>query len=81
MRIDGWKSGYASVDSVVRHLQRKSGGYGTPSSASLEGYAPKLTTTPCMPEGCHGLSYRALRYFDKAQAGANPCDLLASPSD
>ena len=42
MRIDGWKSGYASVDSVLRHLQRKSGGYGTPSYASVEWYAPIL---------------------------------------
>ncbi|MDA4131837.1 MAG: site-specific integrase [Thaumarchaeota archaeon] len=42
MRIDGWKSGYASVDNVLRHLQRKSGGYGTPSYASVEWYAPIL---------------------------------------
>ena len=42
MRIDGWKSGYASVDNVLRHLQRKSSGYGTPSYASVEWYAPVL---------------------------------------
>jgi site-specific recombinase XerC len=42
MKIGGWKSGYASVDNVLRHLQRKSGGYGTPSYASVEWYAPIL---------------------------------------
>ena len=33
--IDGWKSRYASVDAVSRHLQRKSGGCGAPSHASV----------------------------------------------
>jgi len=42
MKVDGWKSGYASVDNVLRHLQRKSGGYGTPSYAAVEWYAPIL---------------------------------------
>ena len=39
MKVDEWKSGYASVHNVLRHLQRKSGGYGTPSYASVEWYA------------------------------------------
>ncbi|MGA2664457.1 MAG: site-specific integrase [Nitrososphaerales archaeon] len=42
MRVDGWRSGYASVDNVLRHLQRKSSGYGAPSYASVEWYAPVL---------------------------------------
>jgi site-specific recombinase XerC len=39
MKIDGWKSGYGSVDNVLRHLSRKASGYGTPSYASVEYYA------------------------------------------
>jgi hypothetical protein len=42
MKIDGWKSGYASVDSVLRHLSRKASGYGVPSYASVEYYADVL---------------------------------------
>ncbi len=40
--IDGWKSSYASVDNVLRHLQRKSSGYGAPSYASVEWYGAIL---------------------------------------
>jgi integrase len=42
MKIDGWKSGYSSVDSVLRHLSRKASGYGVPSYASVEYYADVL---------------------------------------
>jgi site-specific recombinase XerC len=42
MKIDGWKSGYGSVDSVLRHLSRKASGYGVPSYASVEYYADVL---------------------------------------
>jgi site-specific recombinase XerD len=42
MKVDGWKSEYRSVDIVLRHLQRKSSGYGTPSYASLEWYVSTL---------------------------------------
>ena len=42
MKIDGWKSGYGSVASVLRHLSRKASGYGAPSYASVEYYADVL---------------------------------------
>jgi hypothetical protein len=28
LKIDGWRSEYSSVNNVLRHLQRKSSGYG-----------------------------------------------------
>jgi hypothetical protein len=42
MKIDGCKSGYGSVDSVLRHLSRKASGYGVPSYASVEHFADVL---------------------------------------
>lgn len=44
VRIDGWKSRYASVDVMLRHLQRKSGGYGAPSYATVEWYGTVLNS-------------------------------------
>ncbi len=39
MKIDGWRSEYPSVNNVLRHLQRKSSGYGFGSYSSVTGYA------------------------------------------
>ncbi len=38
VKVKGWKSGYLSVESVLRHLQRKAMGYGAPSYSSVELY-------------------------------------------
>ena len=37
VKVKGWKSGYLSVESVLRHLQRKAMGYGAPGYSSVEG--------------------------------------------
>jgi len=38
LRIEGWRSGYRSVDNVLRHLRRKTGSY-----ASVEVYTEVLS--------------------------------------
>ncbi len=43
LKIDGWRSGYSSVNNVLRHLQRKSSGYGFGSYSSVTGYAEILS--------------------------------------
>lgn len=43
VKVDGWKSEYASVDNVLRHLQRKASGYGAPTYASAEFYGDVLS--------------------------------------
>jgi len=40
--VKGWKSGYLSVEMVLRHLQRKAMGYGVPSYSSVELYVAIL---------------------------------------
>src|SRR5207245_8961486 len=42
MKINGWKSGYTSVDNVLRHLQRKAMGYGVPGYSSVTLYVEIL---------------------------------------
>jgi integrase len=39
LKIDGWKSGYKSVDKVLKHLRMKGSGYAHQSYASVESYA------------------------------------------
>jgi hypothetical protein len=43
LKIDGWRSEYSSVNNVLRHLQRKSSGYGFGSYSSVTGYAEILS--------------------------------------
>jgi len=42
LKIDGWRSEYSSVNNALRHLQRKSSGYGFVSHSSVTGYAKIL---------------------------------------
>jgi hypothetical protein len=42
VKVKGWKSGYFSVESVLRHLQRKAMGYGVPGYSSVELYVAIL---------------------------------------
>lgn len=39
LKIDGWESGYKSVDKVLKHLRLKGSGYAYQSYASVESYA------------------------------------------
>ena len=43
LKIDGWRSECPSVNNVLRHLQRKSSGYGFGSYSSVTGYAEILS--------------------------------------
>jgi integrase len=38
LKIDGWNSGYAGVENVLRRLQRKSSGYGVSSYSTVKVY-------------------------------------------
>jgi hypothetical protein len=42
VKVKGWKSDYISVDRVLRHLQRRAMGCGTPSYSSVELYVAIL---------------------------------------
>jgi hypothetical protein len=42
VKVKGWKSGYLSVESVLRHLQREAMGYWAASYSSVELYVAIL---------------------------------------